>query len=253
VNRAKAVNWDIVSGIVVLVVLGLACGAAGPATGPATAPADRALWAKLTDIDARAARVHSLAADFQQQKYTALLRKPLVSSGRVRVKGAVMRWDTQKPEPNVLLIDQHEAKIFYPAQKTIEVYSLDQRLGELASSPLPRLDALKARFSFEQIPVKEMDPASDPNKRIGLRLTPTDPAIREHVKQVRVLLDVESAYILKAEVTDSDGDPTVLTFSQVRLNADVGDLDLKAPPGTTVSHPLEGLEGSSPQSQDHRP
>lgn len=223
---------------------------AQPSTNPSTAPDDRALWSKLTDIDERAGRVRSLAADFRQEKFTALLNKPLISSGRVRVKGAMMRWDTREPEPSVMRIDQHEARIYYPAQKTLEIYPLDQRLGELAASPLPRLDILRARFSFEQVPVSDLEKNAGAGRFIALRLTPTEASLREHIQQVRVLLDVQTASMVKAEVTDSDGDRTVLSFSNVQLNVDVGDLGLKVPPGTTVTHPLDGLDGSAAPSHE---
>jgi len=227
-----------------IVLLLVACGAS-----PTSAPSDAALWAKLGEIDGRAAKVRSLAAQFEQQKFTALLRKPLVSSGRVRVRGAVMRWDTTKPQASVLYIDPHEARVYYPDQKALEVYPLDSRLGELAASPLPRLAALRSRFAFEQVPANQLSPSADPAKFIALRLTPTEDSLRRYVSQVRVLLDVEHACIVVAEVTDGDGDRTVLTFKDVQINPDVGDLELHVPAGTRVSHPLEGVDQQGPPAQ----
>lgn len=227
------------------IVLICACLAAGPAT-PTTDPS---LWTKLSEIDQRAGQIKSLSAQFDQQKFTALLRKPLESTGRIRIKGPVIRWDTVKPEPSVLFIDQGEARVYYPNQKTLEVYPLDKRLADLAASPLPRLDVLKERFSIEQIPAADLDKSAAEKDFIALRLTPRDASIAEHVKQVCVLLDIGKAYIMKAQMTDSDGDRTVLSFKDVQLNADVGDLALVVPPGTAVTHPLEGLDGQPPQSQ----
>src|SRR5262245_54563232 len=120
--------------------------AAEPSTQPTTNPA---LWNQMVEIDSRAAAAKNLAADFEQKKFTALLKKPLVSSGKIRVAGDTMRWDTDKPETNVLLISPAEVKMYYPKQKTVEVYRVDQKLGQLAASPLPRLEALKQHFSFE--------------------------------------------------------------------------------------------------------
>jgi outer membrane lipoprotein-sorting protein len=229
----------------VLVPLLLACITSAADTQPTTTPAtaDSALWSQLNDIDARAGRIKSLSANFEQQKFTAMLRKPLTSTGNVRVRGAQMQWQTVQPEPSVLAIDEHHAQVYYPSQKTLEVYPLDERLGELAASPLPRLAVLKARFSFARIPPDLLDKQADSHKVIALELTPTDASLREHVKRVRVLLDVAGAYILKAEVTDSDGDRTLLSFRDVQPDADVGDLSLHVPPGTAVTHPLEGLDG----------
>ena len=225
------------------------CMSAKAADQPTSKPADAALWQKLTEIDQRAGQIKSLSANFDQQKFTALLRKPLDSAGRVRIIGPVVRWDTSQPEPSVLLIDQGEAKVYYPTQKTLEIYPLDKKLADLAASPLPRLDVLKERFTIDQISVEELDKSAASKPFIALKLTPKDPSLAEHVRQVRVLLDVRRAYIMKAEVTDGDGDRTVLSFKDVQLNADVGDLSLVVPPGTAVTHPLEGLDGQPPPSQ----
>lgn len=233
---SRAVPWTI--------ILIRACLAAGPAN-PTTDPT---LWTKLTEIDQRAGQIKSLSAHFDQQRFTALLRKPLESTGQIRIKGPIIRWDTVQPEPSVLLIDQGEARIYYPNQKTLEVYPLDKRLADLAASPLPRLNVLKERFSVEQIPVEDLDKSAAGKNFIALRLTPKEASLAEHVKQVRVLLDVSKAYIIRAEVTDGDGDRTVLSFRDVQLNADVGDLALIVPPGTAVTHPLEGLDGQPPKS-----
>ena len=220
---------------------------AAPTTQPATAATiDPALWARMTEIDARGAKITTLAGDFEQRKFTALLRKPLVSSGKIRVKGAVMRWDTEKPEPTVMLVGEKTVQLYYPAQMSVEQYTLDQRLAELATSPLPRLAILKDRFSFAQIPATDLDAKADPSKYLALKLTPANDELREHVQQVRVLLDTAAGYIVAAEITDADGDRTVIRFSNIAVNVDVGDLDLKMPSGTKVSHPLEGMQGAMP-------
>ena len=216
---------------------------AAPATQPAAAPIDPALWKKMTDIDARASKISTLVADFEQKKYTALLRKPLISSGKVRVKGASMRWETEKPEPTVMLVGDKDVQLYYPAQKSVEVYTLDQRLAELAASPLPRLAVLKDRFSFAEIPATDMDKSADATKLLALKLTPTQDELRQHAAEVRVLLDMAAGYIVQAELTDGDGDRTVIHFRNVVVNTDVGDLDLKVPAGTKTTRPLEGLQG----------
>ena len=221
---------------------------AGSSTTQPVPPIDPKLLAKMTEIDARAARINTLISDFEQKKFTALLRKPLVSNGRVRINGPILRWDTERPEKNVLLVTPKEVRVYYPAQATVEVYSLDARLAQLAASPLPRLAVLKDRFSFAEIPVADMDKGADPAKFLALKLTPVQEDIRQHVQEVRVLLDTSAGYIVQAELTDADGDRTLQRFSQVRVNVDVGDLELKTPSGTKIVHPLEGLQSGTPSS-----
>ncbi len=212
------------------------------AADPATAPAvDPQLMARLTEIDARAATISTLAADFEQRKFTALMRKPLVSNGQIRVKGATLRWDTDRPEKTVLLITDADVRLYYPAQASVEIYTIDQRMAQLASSPLPRLTILKERFSFTEIPAAAMDKAADAAKFLALKLTPIQDELRQHVREVRVLLDIHSGYIVQGEFTDADGDRAVIRFTNVRTNVEIGDLQLKPPPGTKITRPLEGL------------
>ena len=222
------------------------------AASPGAAPSgvDPQLWAQMVAIDARASHITSMVAHFQQEKFTALMRKPIVSSGTIRIKGSMMRWDTTEPYPSTMLFSDREAKIFYPnpAPGTLEVYSLDQRMAEMAASPLPRLKILKETFSFAQIPVHDMDANAKDDGFLALRMTPREQSLKEHVQEVRVLLDAQAGYIVRAEMTDADGDRTVLHFSQIKLNVDPGKLELTVPAGTKIVHPLEGMEGAAPHA-----
>jgi outer membrane lipoprotein-sorting protein len=212
--------------------------------GEAPKGVDPTLWSRMLQIDARAGKINTLIADFQQEKHTALLKKPLVSSGELRIRGSTMRWETRLPQPSILVITEREARILYPnpAPGVVEIYNLDQRIGELAASPLPRLAILKNRFHFEQIPVHDMDANARDDAFLALKMTPIERQIAEHVEEVRVLLDVAAGYIVRAEMTDADGDRTVLKFTQVKLGVDPGDLELKVPAGANVTRPLEGLQ-----------
>ena len=236
----------------VLLVAPLLLGADAPAPTAPPAPTSRpagvdpAAWQRMLDIDARAAKVSDLTADFEQQKFTAMLKKPLVSSGVVAVRGANMLWDTRKPEPSMLQIDPREVRIYYPAQETIEVYQVEQKLGQLAASPVPRLAVLREHFTFAPIPVTEMGERDDTagDRFFALRMTPGDAALREHVEEVRVLLDASRGLIIRLEMRDSDGDRTLISFSNVKTNVGLkeGDLRIAAPTDVTLTRPLAGLE-----------
>ena len=215
---------------------------------------DSTFRAKLDDIDRRAGHTRDLTARFEQQKFTALLKKPLVSAGRVRMKGSVVRWDTESPEPVVLHSDGREISMFYPRQRVVEVYPIDRRITDLAASPLPRLAVLREHFRIERAdPTHTAGPDVENNagrgERIPLRLTPTDEFLREHVEQVLVVLDADQACVVSVRVDDADGDRTLMRFSDIQLDAGLKDSDvaLSIPSGTKVSRPLEGVAGNSGQ------
>jgi outer membrane lipoprotein-sorting protein len=235
--------------IVIVVLMGGALLHAGDAPGrsdaPATRPAiDPALLEELTELDARMERIGDVTADFEQQKHTAMLRRPLVSSGTVRVAGGRTRWDTRQPMPTVMLIDPRDVRMYYPQHKTLEIYALEQRLGQLAASPVPRLSVLREFFAIERTPVEELRDPDSRGRFLALRLTPLEPALARHLQQVRALIDLDAAVGVKLETTDADGEVTVIRFRNVRLNQGLtdADLELRVPEGTKVSRPLAGME-----------
>ena len=218
-----------------------------PAPAPATQPAaDPALDAKLADIDARAAKIQDFTARFEQQKFTALLRKPLLSSGTIRTVGPYVRWDTEKPESTVLYSDGKELRMYYPGRKLLEVYPIDRRMADLVASPIPRLATLKGKFAVESLPPaeakKDAPDLADLPDLLPIRLRPTDAFLKEHVREVRVLMDTKSARMLCVTTVDTDGDRTVIRFLDVKQNTGLkpADVQLAVPADVKVSKPLEG-------------
>jgi outer membrane lipoprotein-sorting protein len=205
---------------------------------------DPALLTQLIEIDKRAAAISDLSADFQQRKFTALLKKPLVSTGTLRIKGPAMLWNTTAPEPTLMRIDEKEVHLYYPRQSTLEIYPIDQGLASLASSPLPRLETLRKHFSIERAEASKLNADATNASLVPLRLTPIDALLREHVEQVLVLLDASQGLILRAEVTDADGDRTAIEFTNIQRNTNLPEtaVALDVPAGTRTVRPLEGLQ-----------
>ena len=219
---------------------------AAPDTNPALDPA---FEARLKEIDAKAGAVRDFTARFEQKKYTALLRKPLISSGVVKVLGGTVRWDTERPDPAVLHADSKEVRLYYPKQKLVEVYPIDKRMSDLAASPLPRLAALKESFSFEPLSPADMradaGELADGPDRLAVRLKPTGGFLKQHVGEVRVLLDVRTGLMLSVVTVDVEGDRTVIRFSDARPNTGLkpADVALDLPADVKVSRPLDAAGG----------
>jgi outer membrane lipoprotein-sorting protein len=216
------------------------------ADAPASQPIDPQLWKEMSAVDAIVGRIKDVSADFEQRKFTPLLKKPLVSSGQVLGKSDRTLWTTDKPEPTKMLVDSTSIRIYYPRQELEEIYPIEGQLGALASSPLPRIDALRRFFSFEKIPANSLNSAADDEKYLALRMLPIDASLKEHVEEVKVLLDRRTGFIVRAENTDADGDRTVLTFSNVKVDTALSDesLRLDVPAGTKISRPLDSMGGS---------
>ncbi len=206
------------------------------AAAPATQPADPQLMADLQRVDAAAGPAAAVTADFRQEKFTPLLKRPLVSTGRVAARGDVSLWTTVQPRPSAMRVTADQIRIYYPDQSVVETYPVQGQLGALAASPLPRLAVLRQFFSFDRLPGTDAG-------TLSVRMTPLTDELRQHVREVRVTLDRAAGSIRRAETTAADGDRTVLTFDHVDLHAPVADADLAlaVPPGTREVQPLAGM------------
>lgn len=217
-----------------------------PSPAPAPAPLDPALDKKLTEIDARIGEVKDLTADYEQAKKTPLLKKPLITRGSVKVKGQRTKWETTGDHPTIMTSDPAELRIYYPQQKTVEVYPIDAGMSKMAASPLPRLKDMREQFAISAVDAKTIDPKAADGE-IGLKLTPLKDSLREHVSQVLVLLDPVAAFGRTVSITSPEGDVTTLTFTNIRTGVGLSDevVKLETPRGTLESRPLQG-QGPTP-------
>jgi outer membrane lipoprotein-sorting protein len=218
--------------------------AAAPTTLPTTAPAgiDAPLWERMKGIDHSAGQITDLTADFEQNKVTALLKNPMKSSGQLWARGSEMLWKTVTPEPMTMRVDANGITLYYPKQKTAEVYPLTGDLMGLTTSPVPRLADLLQHFSFASALPHDLDAEPNPNTQAFL-LTPTDPKIREHVDHVNVLIDAKLGVLLVMKMTDADDETTTLRFSNIKANTNFGVklLQLDLPGDVKTVHPLENI------------
>ena len=222
-----------------------------PGSRPAS-PADSTEFSQmLRQIDERGLQVRDVTARFKQIKHTALLREPMRSEGTVRIRRngqtALMRWETTKPHPTTIVTTESELQIYYPRQALLEIYPLESGLAQLAGSPLPQMEFARKYFTIDECKWEGLD-SSQADRRLAVRLTPIEERLREHVLEVRVLIDTQTACIISAEIDYPDNERLVLEFSEIRLNTGVeeSELRLKVGADVEVTHPLAPNSRSRP-------
>lgn len=211
-----------------LVLAGLMLFSAAPARGDIQPELRR----KLEYLDAKAAEVTDMFADFEEQMFSTLLRKPVVSRGTVKVKGEHTRWDTVEPRPTTLVTSPEEVRIYYPSLETVEVYPVLDYLRPLVISPVPRLAMMEKSFRIE---------ASDGvSGGLNLVLKPLQKQLAEFIGEVRVQIDEASGFARRVEMRGADGDRTVIIFSNVRFNTGLSDADVNfvLPPDVKIVRPM---------------
>src|SRR5205823_6831278 len=177
--------------------------AADPAPAPAPATAPSNFEQQLSEVDAKAGHWQDLTADFVQEKQSPLLRKPLVSRGTVKAKGALSVWHTSKPEPTEMGVGPRSLRLYYPKQKVVEEYPVEGKLGMLAASPVPRLATIRQTFRLLPDDGADLRPAAgegDGHHLVAVRMNPADAEVARFVDHVRVLLDADRGLVLVFEL-----------------------------------------------------
>lgn len=220
--------------------------------GPALADAETV----LNNIDRRVEEIRTLTANYEQHRYTPLLKEPLVSKGRVRVVPTMTRWDTHQPRPSVMVSESRTLKIYDPQAVVLEVYELEEHLAGLMFSPLPRLAILRqyfvltvqSRLSPDVVREGEGDGVSSSQDEIYcIRLTPRD-QWSGHMQRAVAGVDARQGVIRWVVWLDPDGDRTAIRFTDVKRNVELSPqmLTLELPDHTRVVHPLEAWGGDTP-------
>ncbi len=201
----------------------------------------------LKSLDRQAQTVNDLTTDFVEEKYTALLKKPLVSKGRIFVKGSKTRWHTTSPRESTLFTDESRVAIYYPSRATMEVYPVDHRLRALMLSPVPRVATLQRHFDIKLV-------AKQSPKSLNLHLTPRDDSLREFIAELNVTVGTDVGLVRRIEMIDPEGDRTVITFENTQTNVGLSDKDVAChvPPETKIVHPLgtQDRSDSTPRSNE---
>lgn len=218
---------------------------AAPGSGlnaqPASSPPATQEWTRrLKAFDDRTVAVQDLTARFEERKHTALLKEPMVSRGRLWIRGARARWETLEPRRTTLLLDETHVRVYLPDRKVVEVYPMKHHLRHITISPQPRLDALRSQFEIEPAGDSPSGLSRAERSLLSLRLLPKTSDLREYLDSVIVHLDESTAQVLQAVLIDPDGDRTILTFSDIRTNQGLTDEDVapSLPADTQVIHPL---------------
>ena len=112
---------------------------------------DAKIWKRLVDLGVKAGKIKDLQASFVQEKHTVLLKKPLVSSGTLKVMGRVMLWETLKPHPSAVWMDGRQVKMYYPADQLVEIYPLGAK-ASMPAWPLLQPVAMARQFRIQPVP-----------------------------------------------------------------------------------------------------
>ena len=173
-------------------------------------------------------------ADFQEQRMIRLMKKPIVSSGRIWFQPPnKFRREVKGSSPSITVSDGRQLWIYYPNFKSAERYPLGK------GSPLDStVAAINSALNLENIENIFQINATKTDNGHELVLIPRTASM----KRVFQKLDLHINDQLRVDRTDMllpNGDRIVTSYSnQTRAPIPASTFEFKPPPGTEVSTPL---------------
>jgi outer membrane lipoprotein-sorting protein len=190
--------------------------------------------ADLKNLLAGIRQNRSTQADFQEQRVIRLMKKPVVSSGRIWFQPPnKFRREVKGNSPSITVSDGRQLWIYYPNFKSAERYPLGK------GSPLDStVAAINSALNLENIENIFQMSAAKTDGGYELQLIPRTPSM----KRVFQKLDLHINDALRVERTDMllpGGDRIVTTYlNQTRAAVSPSSFEFAPPQGTEVTTPL---------------
>lgn len=180
-------------------------------------------------MDKSASDFHSLTANVEYIKYTAVVKDSSSETGQIFVRrDQKMRIDFTKPDPRTILRTGDSLFIYTPKIKRVEEYNLgkdralvDQylSLGFGTKSQILRKNYDVALAGQEEI---------DGRKTLLIELTPKFPEVRKQINKVQMWIDPSSWLPLQQKFLEAGSDDYLLIkYSNLMKNLKVHDSKFK--------------------------
>ena len=176
----------------------------------------------------------SSQADFQEERVIRLMKKPIVSSGRISFQPPnKFRREVKGNSSSVTVSDGRQLWIYYPNFKSAERYPLGK------GSPLDStVAAINSALNLENIENIFQINGTKTDRGYELTLTPRTPSMKRAFQKLDLRIN-DNPRVERTDMLLPNGDRIVTTYSnQTRAPVPASTFEFKPPPGTEVITPL---------------
>src|SRR5437899_1618971 len=173
-------------------------------------------------------------ADFQEQRMIRLMKKPILSSGKVWFQPPnKFRREVKGGSTSLTVSDGRQLWIYYPNFKSAERYPLGKR------SPLDStIAAINSALNLENVESTFHIAAARADNGWELELTPRTPSMKRVFQKLTMRIS-DNLQAERTEMLQPNGDRIATTYSnQTRAPLPLSTFEFTPPPGTDISTPL---------------
>ena len=210
---------------IVIALVGLFGAALRPRTVGAQATSAWTLDGILAMLDKSAQDFHTLTADIEHIKYTAVVKDSSTESGQIFVRrDDKMRIDFLKPDPRTILRSGDSLFVFTPKINRVEEYNIGKHRSVadqyLALGFGTKGETLKKNYVVTLIGEEEFDN----RKTVVLELTPKSDQARAQISRIRMWIDEASWLPVQQKFFETGSDDYFLShYTHVMKNLKLGD------------------------------
>jgi len=190
--------------------------------------------AELKNLLARIRDNRITQADFQEERFLHLMKKPIVNSGKVWFQPPnKFRREVKGKSPSLTVSDGNQLWIFYPNFKSAERYSLGKR------SPLDSvIAAINSALNLEDVENTFAINTRKIDNGYELELTPRTPSMKRVFQKLNLRIN-DKFRAERTEMLQLNGDRIVTSYSnQIRAPLPASIFEFTPPPGTEITTPL---------------
>ena len=186
----------------------------------------------LRKLSARLEKAETLSCKVKQSRTTALLLKPLVSSGMLfyRRKPGRLVFRLTDPRTTEIHLDRKTYQVYRPAEKRLErtVFEGEALGAHLLEIFKPRVETIKKRFTLTASEGKDGETV--------IRMVPTDEKLRKRLTALTITVHDADATLRQIVITDPDGDTIRMDLTDLKINPKLQKktFELIVGPGTRV-------------------
>ena len=189
----------------------------------------------LAEIGEKYKKAGSLQADFHQVTETAALKRRKSSSGVLMVQFPdKVRWETLKPDKNLLVSDGRRFWFYTPPFDEGEHGQvIEKKSGDAISKLASRLlsGAFEELSRTGDLVFRVLDPGNTTTRTYQAKPKPGSAGT---VVEIRVGIDPSVKVVTRVDLIHKDGNRSEITLSKVKLGEEIDDefFRFTAPPGT---------------------
>jgi outer membrane lipoprotein-sorting protein len=210
-----------------LVCMACPAGVLRPLTAQATS--NWTLDGVLAMLDKSAQDFHTLTADIEHIKYTAVVKDSSAETGQILVRrDDKMRIDFQKPDPRTILRNGDSLFVFTPKINRVEEYNIGKHRSfvdqYLALGFGTKGETLKKNYVLTLIGEEDFDN----RKTVVLELTPKSDQARSQIARIRMWIDEASWLPVQQKFFETGSDDYFLShYTHVMKNLKISDARFK--------------------------